>query len=284
MAVKNIYIIYNPKSTGSSYQNALKLKKQLASVNLTASLISTKRPAHARELAQQYAGDDTIIISSSGDGGFNEIINGVLTSTYPETVVSVLPSGNANDHHSERSDGDIVDRIKNSDIKAYDVLRVSWSNNVHYAHSYTGLGLSAVIGKELTKHDLNPLLEAWLVVRNLIKRRPVQIKIDGQTRRYDSFVCSIIGRMAKYLNLPDDQQRPAGKFTITRRRTGSLSSLLRHFFHLSIRPADDAPHASSLTLTTLNKLPMQLDGEIIELPAKTDVTIECLPGALKTII
>lgn len=282
--MKQVYIIYNPKSTGRSRANAEALQSKLQAKQIACKLIGTKRAGQARDLAAKYAGPDRIIISSSGDGGFNEVINGILNSQYPETVVGLLASGNANDHHTARHRGNLVTRIAQTDVKKYDGLRVSWSDQVHFAHSYVGLGMTAVIGKQLTEHELNPLLEVWLVLRNLFRRRPVRIKIDGRTRSYDSFVCSVVSKMAKYLNFPDDESRPHGEFIIARRRAGSLSELLRHLFHLSLRPRRDAPSAKRLVLTTLAETPLQLDGEVIDLPAKTEVTIECLPASLQTII
>lgn len=281
--MKHIYIIYNPNSTGDSQSNAHRLESELKRHHISSHLVSTEHAGHARQLARQYSGPDTMVVSSSGDGGFNEIINGVLTSQYPDTIVGLLPSGNANDHYSARHQPDLIDRIVAQDITRSDALKVSWGDQVHYAHSYAGLGISAEIGKQLSQYNLNPLVESWLVVRNLFRHRPVKIILDGRTKRYDSFVCSVISQMAKYLNFPDDAPRPNGQFAIIRTKSGSIKTLLRHFLHLTVG-SPETLSAREINFTTTSPTSMQLDGEIVELPANSAVKIECLDGAIKSII
>lgn len=281
--MKHIYIIYNPNSTGDSQSNARQLQADLSKQSIDSELVGTERAGHAYQLAKDYSAADTMIVSSSGDGGFNEVVNGVLSSKHPDTVVGLLPSGSANDHYSARHRPGTVDRIISHDIATSDVLKITWGDEVRYAHSYIGLGLSADIGQQLTKHDLNPLLESWLVIRNLFRRRPVRLLIDGRKRRFDSYVCSVVPRMAKYLNLPDDNQRPDGQFTIIVSRTGSFARLIRHLLRLSVS-SPEVPNASKINFTVLSKTNLQLDGEVVQLPAASSVTVQCLPGALKNII
>ena len=99
-----IAIIYNPNSTGDSKQNAEELadhlKKQLPE-SVVIALEATQHAGHAEDLAHELASgkQKVLLVSSSGDGGFNEVLNGLLAADNPNAAAVVLPSGNANDHH-----------------------------------------------------------------------------------------------------------------------------------------------------------------------------------------
>ena len=99
MSYSIIAIIYNPKSTGSSESLAKSLHKKLSSKlpNQRIDLLATEHAGHARELAYDISKkyDKPLIISSSGDGGYNEVINGALQaqSEGANPITSLLPAG-----------------------------------------------------------------------------------------------------------------------------------------------------------------------------------------------
>src|SRR4051812_48781666 len=100
-----ISIIYNPKSTGASKANAFDLVKQLRHTPVAGLVRVTPTffPGHAETLAYDLArsGERPLVISSSGDGGYNEVVNGVLKAQTEGATPTcgLLPSGNANDHY-----------------------------------------------------------------------------------------------------------------------------------------------------------------------------------------
>jgi diacylglycerol kinase family enzyme len=66
-------------------------------------LLPTDFAGHARDLARSVAvSGGPLIVSVSGDGGYNEAVNGVLDVPASRAVCTVLPAGNANDHHRSR--------------------------------------------------------------------------------------------------------------------------------------------------------------------------------------
>lgn len=281
--MKRVYIIYNPNSTGNGKQLAEKLRDELASQPKSPEfkLLKTAYAGHAAEYAKQYAGPDTMLISSSGDGGFNELVNGVLESDQPDTIVGVLPGGNANDHYESRKKDHLVERIIAGKYDESDVLRVSYGDKITYAHSYVGFGLTADIGRVLTKTDLNPVNEKFIVARGLLRRTPLKILVDGQPRRYDSLVFAVSQKMSKVIHTGE---RPAGEFAIIRSPHRSLWSLISSLVRRSVIEPDDTPTASQYKFTTTRVASMQRDGETSQIPARTVVTIECLSGALREII
>lgn len=286
LVIKQIYIIYNPKSTGNGKRNANKFADRLASraPDLHVELVATTHAGHSTELAKQFAGSQVMIVSSSGDGGFNELINGAVTSKYPQTVVGLLPSGNANDHYHYRHQPDVIDRIKLSKVASTDLLKVEWKDQTRYAHAYVGLGMTATIGDTLTKSDLNPLKEIWLVISHLFHKTPVKITVDGQDQAYDSLVFSVIGRMSKYFTIGGKYRPADGTFDIIRLRQTSFIGTMRWIARHLVRPVEPAVTASQFTFTTRQQTTLQLDGETVDLAAGENVKISCLKSGLKYII
>lgn len=284
--IKSVVVIFNPNSTGDGEKNAREFVAKAKKAGLAAVAVPTKRAGHARTLAREYAErpTPTIIISSSGDGGYNEVVNGVLNSKNPATVVGVLPSGNANDHWNFMHHGDVIKRIKSNDIRALDVLKLSCDDTHRYAHSYIGLGVTSQIGEVLTKNDLNPLKESWLVLTHLFKIRPVKIRLDGRTRRYDHLIFSNIARMSKYLKVTDRGTTHDGIFEVIAVRSGGFLGLLKHFLLAAAKghQADDI--RSQVEFTCLKPLTVQLDGEVENYKRGDVITIESVKKALNTII
>jgi diacylglycerol kinase family enzyme len=284
--ITKVNIIYNPNSTGSGKKNAEELRDALETRGVEVTLVETTHAKHAIELARNLAEADPscMIISSSGDGGYHEVINGVLNSKNPMTITGVLPSGNANDHYHFVHYGETLERIVSGDVAAIDVLKVTTPQWTHYAHSYAGLGLSPQIGEELTKATLNPLTEAWLVVTRLFKVRGVKVRYNNHVNRYDHIVFSNSGRMSKYLTLSSEASVTDGKFEVTQLESGSMFQLLKHLLHSATLGADDTPQQTSFRFQVLRSTTMQLDGEVYDIAAGSTVLIESIPGALHCIV
>lgn len=284
--IKSVVVIYNPLSTGSAHQDAVDFCNKVCSAGIAAKAVPTKHAGHARVLAKQFAERRTLtmIVSASGDGGYNEVINGVLKSKAPTTVVGVLPSGNANDHYHFMHRGNTVRRILRNDYEEIDVLKMHYGNKSHYAHSYIGLGMTPQIGEQLTKERPSRLQEKWLVLRNLVKIKAVKITVSGHTRRYDHLVFSNIGRMSKVLRVADHGTMHDGEFEIIGTRAGSIIGLLAHLVHAASFGAKAHQHADSFIFTIERDTKAQLDGEVVSLRKGTRVTITSERRLLRTIV
>lgn len=80
-------LIVNPYASGVTAWRVAEVRAALGDVELE----QTEHPGHATELARA-AGDAEALYVFSGDGGFNEVLNGVG----PETPVGLIPGGGAN--------------------------------------------------------------------------------------------------------------------------------------------------------------------------------------------
>src|SRR5215216_157687 len=79
-------LIVNPFASGVSEERVASVRAALGDVELE----HTEHPGHATELARS-SGDAEAVYVFSGDGGFNEVLNGVG----PETPVGFIPGGGA---------------------------------------------------------------------------------------------------------------------------------------------------------------------------------------------
>lgn len=292
MKTPPIVIIYNPNSTGPSEEQALafadKLKQADDSLDITC--LATEYAGHGEVLAREYAseGKPYLLISSSGDGGYHELVNGVLSVPGNKVITGLLPGGNANDHYSAIHTEDIIDRIIRTQVTTIDTIRVEawmkgelWSR---YAHSYAGIGLTSHIGETLTKTQLNPIREAWIVVTHLFSHSPVKIRRHGRTYYYNSIIFSNIARMSKVLTLTDNASFTDGKMEITENESRHIFSMLAHFLGGALGGFKSERRVNSYVFTCVRKTSMQLDGEVYYFPARTQVKVLAIQGNLNCII
>ncbi len=293
MKYHNIYIIYNPNSTGPSDDMAKELKTQLQTAypKATIKLLATKYAGHAEKLAYKTAlqSNQPLIISVSGDGGYNEVINGAMTAITKgaDPICTVLPAGNANDHSRTVHEHPLVELIKQAKITPIDLLKAEVSgsskNYTRYAHSYIGLGLTPVVAVELNKTSLNTLKELWIVIRTFYKFRPFKLLINNKVSKLDSIIFANIGQMAKILTLTKTAKLNDGRFeviTLYHSRKIKLVKIFSKAVFSGLKPKK----YQSFEFTVIKKLPAQFDGEIMYMNAGSKVKVTAEKKVLKSII
>lgn len=281
-----VWVIYNPNSTGNSKSKAGAFVSLLKKHSVEATCIATEYAGHAEKLARGIAEShkNAMIFSSSGDGGYNEVINGVLHSTVPGTVCGVLPAGNANDHYHAVHAKNTAQRVALGEILSIDCIEVDLDRKKRYAHSYIGLGLTPQIGKELTRRKLSPVIEVWVVLTKLFQITPVKILHDGSKMAYDHLVISNIPKMSKYITVASNANITDGKLELTTVKSGSFIRLLRHLFRRVVQDNAKPTQLSEFSFQCLRPTPLQLDGEVISLKKGQNVTVRCAPKLLRTIV
>lgn len=291
-SIDEVVIIYNPNSTGNSAFNAKKLRQDLrdASYGKKITLRPTKYPRHAEKLAQTYANKDqrTLLVSSSGDGGYHELINGILKSPKKRVTAGLLPSGNANDHFSAVGSHDVAAEIVGTNVRYVDVLKVESTIKgrpwVRYAHSYAGIGISPVIGRELNKIKLNAWNEKVILVKQLLSYDYVTVIIRGHEKRLTSLVFANIPTMSKVLTVAKKSRIDDGKFEVNQIEAGTKQQIFLRLFQASTLGLSEKSSTSTYEFTTIKALPIQLDGEVYKIDSDSKVTISCVPGRLSVII
>lgn len=293
-AYSTISIIYNPNSTGASQANARKLAEALKGsvVEDMVKIIPTKFAGHAEKLAYKLAkaSPRPLIISSSGDGGYHEVVNGALRAQAEgaEPTCGLLPSGNANDHYHNLHQRPIDEQIISGSHRYIDILcikaRVGGKAWQRYAHSYIGIGLTPKVGQELNKVQLNRLREAWIVLRTLYRLRSSRLIVNGKEHEYDSLIFSNVRRMSKILSLSDTAKLSDGKFEIIAFRSHSKLKLLRKLIKATTIGLRSRRRADHFEFQTVRKTRIQLDGEIFVLDADSQAAVSLLHRHLRCII
>jgi len=209
-----VVLIFNPQSTGDAAGEAEKLRAELAErvPDLPVELAPTERAGHARELARSAAGTGApLVVSVSGDGGYSEVVDGLMQSGSETAVAAVLAAGNANDHRRATGERPLADAIAEAhaagagSVTRMDLLRLTTGDDVQWAHSYIGLGLTPVVAIDLEKGSKGSLREIVSVVRTFARFRPFALDLeDGGRVRLDSLVFANIDQMAKFATLSEN--------------------------------------------------------------------------------
>ncbi|MEW1822634.1 diacylglycerol kinase family protein [Arthrobacter sp. NPDC080031] len=291
---ESIVIIFNPNSTGDARRLAESLHGELADLlnyPVDIRLQPTSHAGHAVELARDAVrgGGDVLVVSVSGDGGYNEVVNGVMQGGNPRAVCAVLGAGNANDHRRSTGTQPLGEAIAGGRVRSIDLLRVHAGKGSdspgEYAHSYVGFGLTPVVAIDLEKGGKGALKEMVSVIRTFSKFEPFEIRqADGGRRSLDSLVLANIPEMAKYATLSDaDDKLSDGKFEVIAFAHMPKWRVLLTALRAATKGLGDQPSVSSYSFTTIAPLVYQIDGEVKSVAANMPVRIECAPAALSTL-
>lgn len=285
-----IIILYNPNSTGDSKQNAINLRRQLQADSLPVEILATQYAGHAEEIAAEFAAKATpiIIISSSGDGGYHEVINGALSSKKSKVITGLLPSGNANDHHSAVSSGSLAKNILTNAITEIDTIAVSATINKktwkRYAHSYVGIGISATAARDLTVKRPNIVTEKLLVAKSFVLLKPVVILVDGKERQYSSMIFSNIDTMSKMIKLSENSSVTDGKIELNTIGHVSKVRLAQYIAESTTKGLRERASIENYSFTTTTPLVMQLDGEVVTIDKDSKVIVQCAAKNLRCVV
>ena len=126
----------------------------------------TEHAGHATQLSRSAADSGRpLVVSVGGDGGYNEVVNGVMQAGNDQASTAVLAAGNANDHRRSTAELPIAVGIADGATRHIDLLRLSAGGAagdvVRYAHSYIGLGLNPVVAVALEKGENGSLREMF---------------------------------------------------------------------------------------------------------------------------
>ncbi|MFZ1250518.1 MAG: diacylglycerol kinase family protein [Candidatus Microsaccharimonas sp.] len=285
-----VVIIYNPNSTGNGKANAQELAKELRKYDVSVLIRKTTHPGHGAEIAESYArrNEEIVLISSSGDGGYHEVINGALLHKTSKLVVGVLPSGNANDHYTAIGTGSLVDSIRLKKFRSIDTIRITSTIKgkpwVRYAHSYAGIGITARAAKDLIEERPNVFTEKWIIVRSLFSIHYAKIKEKNDTNRYSSLVFSNIYKMSKVMKLSEVASVTDGKFEVAGIRFRSKLRLILHLLTAATVGLKNSPSVKRYEFKTIPALPIQLDGEVYTLDKNSAVKVEAMRRNLRCVL
>ncbi len=201
-------IIVNPTSGRGAGGDSIPTIKQLfSSANLKFDLVTTERPWHAAELAEQAIAEGfEVVVSAGGDGTANEVINGLMTaktSGAGEAAMAVLTVGRGNDFafsmgiptELEASFQVVaVDHRQKIDVGR---VRGGLFPEGRYFGNGVGIGFDAVVGFEALKmkrlHGFASYIVAALKTIFLYFQAPkVKIQLEDEELSLSALMVSIM--------------------------------------------------------------------------------------------
>lgn len=286
-----IVLIFNPHSTGRAPQLAQELHEDLTArlPGVQVTMSPTEHAGHGRDLSRDTAATGRpLIVSVSGDGGYNEVVDGVMQADNEDAVCAVLAAGNANDHRRTTRERPLAEAIVEGQVHRIDLLALTTGSGpdarTRYAHSYIGVGLTPVVAVDLEKGSKGSLLEIASVVRTFARFRPFPIQLeDGTEHSVDSLLFANIAEMAKHATVSESGNPEDGRFEVITVPHTAKWRVLAVALKAATRGLGPQPTATHYGFTTLRPMPLQLDGEVLALDAQTRVSIDIAPRALATI-
>lgn len=286
----------NPLSrrAGSMGQTALRQLK--LSSDSRVELATTEYAGHAREVAETWACEhhDGRIIGIGGDGTLNEIGSGILAATAAfgsRVVLVVCRGGNANDQYRSWAP---TQRVRLEDVLSaepvpVDVLEVAYSAENHkqatrrHALSYAAIGALATGASMVNGRPRGMIANLALIPQTLLRTRPVPVVIGGELARVDSLSWHIVPTMAKVFRASTNSRRADGLMEIIlipHRRWPAALRMSWFGLRALVWPPRQSQSAR-MTFFWEEGGAAQLDGETVDIPPRSDVTVRCVPAALR---
>ena len=280
----SVEIVFNPNSTGNASGRAKELAAQLAdrAPELPVVLRPTEHAGHGREIARDAVRRGRpLVVSVSGDGGYNDVVNGLMEAGVDEVFAAVSAAGNANDHRRVTKRRDLADAIVSGAVSRLDLLRMSVDGREpRYAHSYIGLGITPVVALELEQGGKGSIREVLSTIRSFARFRPFEIETPDGTERFDSIIFANIREMAKFAELSEQGRPDDGRFEVIILRHTAKWRVLATAVRAALRGLGPQPTAQEYRFRTKDPMPVQVDGEVADLDRGAAVTVEIAPGAL----
>jgi diacylglycerol kinase (ATP) len=283
-----VEIIFNPNSTGDAQDLSHALVEQIAekAPDLPVTLRPTERAGHGREIARDAARRGRpLVVSVSGDGGYNDVVNGLMDAGSDTATAAVLAAGNANDHRRVTRENPLADAIAAGEVSRLDLLKLSVDDGrePRYAHSYIGLGITPTVALELEKGGKGSIREVFSTIRSFNRFRPFEIETRDGRETFDSLIFANIREMAKFAQLSDAGRPDDGVFEIIVLRHTAKWRILATAVKAALRGLGPQPTGRDYRFRTVDPMPVQIDGEVTELDRGVWVTVEIAPHALRTV-
>jgi diacylglycerol kinase (ATP) len=291
-----IYIIYNPNSTsGVAERRAHRLHDRLKRRGLkNIELVSTKYAGHAEEIAYAAAAKykQPLLVSVSGDGGYNEVINGALKAQDEDAarhpVCAILAAGNANDHRRTVRKRPLAQGIIRGNLEPIDVLRMTanagTSSLVRYAHSYIGFGFTSAAAEQLNKQHLTRWKEIKVVARTLLHFKFFNIILpDGTALRLDSLVFANIHRMSKMMRLGKKTDLHNGGYFLAMIEHLTLIERFFRVVWIALFGLNQTYRLQPYQFTIPDSRLAHFDGEVTKIAGGSDIRVEAVKEKLLTI-
>jgi diacylglycerol kinase family enzyme len=189
--VRDVALIVNPFASGVDEPRLERVQRAIERA-LRVEVARTERPGHASELAARLGSDADALLVFAGDGGFNEVLNGIPAGLpvgfVPGGAANVLPRALGLPKDPVRAAERLAESIASGRTRRISLGRV---NGRRFAFA-AGLGFDAELirriearGRSATGRRRGALYALWAAMRILAERRgriDAQLEVEGRER------------------------------------------------------------------------------------------------------
>jgi diacylglycerol kinase (ATP) len=292
-------VIVNPVSRGGKAQDrGIWLINHLKRMGVDYEALFTERGGHAEEMVVNWAEDFDVVISVSGDGTTNEIINGIMKVPSANLKLAMFPAGTADDFacnmgYDPKDKEEALGAILGDTYRTIDLIRY----DDKYAAVSFGLGADSEIAGGAYKwkrfripaYFYSGLTKCFF---NRRKRYLVHFDYEGQT--FDGWVLIAIlcnaPLFGRYIKIHPEAKMNDGILGLTiGREAPNLYALVlfglaclggRHGFSRKV-----AYHqVRKMRVECKTDTYVQIDGEVYQFNAGRVINLSVVPQAVKVLV
>jgi diacylglycerol kinase family enzyme len=221
---KRYLIIVNPVSRGGKAQEeGIWLINRLRRSGVDYEALFTERAGHAEEMVMKWAEDFDVVVSVSGDGTANEIINGIMRVPYADLKLAMFPAGTADDFATnmgyDRKDKEQSLRaILGDAYRTIDLIRY----DDRYAAVSFGLGVDSEIADgayKWKKFRIPAYFYSGLKKCFFEERKKYHVRFDYEGQTFDDWVLIAIlcnaPRFGRYIKIHPEAKMNDGILGLT---------------------------------------------------------------------
>lgn len=300
------FVIVNPTSgRGLGEKSVTKIKDFFEKHSMSYTLVRTERPWHASELAEQAARNKyDVLVCASGDGTFNEALNGLMharAAGFNHTALGILSIGTGNDFAGgvgiPTNLDESLETLAQDKRRKVDIGKVSGGDypEGRYFGNGIGIGFDAAVGFAALNVPYLRGLPAYLIgviqtVFFYYKPPRLKIELDGETIEQNSLMVSVMNgqRMGGGFRLAPNGDPHDGLFDLCIAETAGklrIFQLIPYFIRgdQEGQPEIKMHRSSQVTVTALDgDFPAHADGETLCFNGR-ELRLEIFPAAIEVV-
>jgi diacylglycerol kinase (ATP) len=292
-------VIVNPVSRGGKAQEeGIWLLNRLKKEGVEYEAIFTERAGHAEEMVVKWAEDFDVVVSVSGDGTTNEIINGILKVPSADLKLAMFPAGTADDFacnmgYDRKDKEQALKAILGKTHRTIDLIRY----DDRYAAVSFGLGIDSEIADgayKWKKFRIPAYFYSGLKKCFFEERKRYHVRFDYEGQTFDDWVLiSILCNapvFGRYIKIHPEAKMNDGLLGLTiGREVPNVYGLVlfafacmggRHGFSRKV----SYHQVRNMRVECKTDTYVQIDGEVYKFDAGRVINLSILPYALKVLV
>jgi diacylglycerol kinase (ATP) len=292
-------VIVNPVSRGGKAQEeGIWLLNRLKRHGVDYEALFTERAGHAEEIVVKWAEDFDVVVSVSGDGTTNEIINGIMKVPSAELKLAMFPAGTADDfaHNMgyERKDKEkALKTILGETCRTIDLIRY----DDRYAAVTFGLGVDSEIADgayRWKRFRIPAYFYSGLRICFFEERKRYHVRFDYEGQTFDDWVLiSILCNaplFGRYIKIHPEAKMNDGLLglTIGREMPNVYGLVLFGFACLGGRHGFSRKvsyhEVREMRIECKSDTYAQIDGEVFKFDEGKVINLSVVPQALRVLV